>query len=282
LGLVGCGAWGRNYIETIKSIPSATLAIICDPASMGVSFSVHHETTFATDYHGIENWIDKVIIATPPSTHREIATHFLRAGIPVLLEKPVAETLRDAEFIFNIAQQCNTTILIDNIHLFAPAYIGLRAIVSNWKRPFNIESFGLNYGPFREYSSLLDYGPHDLSMCLGITGSYPNSVKITKEKKNPGEIYNLELDFAEIHATVKIGNGHNHKERKFSVIGDDGYVTYVIHNGSEPILKSNFVELPVNASPPLSEVVRSFISSDTDWRYDPELNLNIMKVLSSY
>jgi len=264
LGLVGCGAWGRNYIKTIESVPSAELVAICD------------KTGPITDYREIISKIDKVIIATPPSTHWEIATHFLEAGIPVLLEKPVAETLGDAEAIFNTAQRQNTTILIDNTHLFSPAYVALRSMVSNWEHPFNIESFGLNHGPFREYSSLLDYGPHDLSMCFGVTKNYPNSIKITKEEKNPGEIYILELDFVGIHATIKVGNGHNCKERKFSVIGSDGYIMY---DGLIPSLKlNNSIEF---SSPlPLSEVIHSFVNNTIDWRYDPEFNLNIMKILT--
>jgi predicted dehydrogenase len=275
LGLVGCGAWGRNYIETIKSIPSTWLTTICDPILSRIPESVYHDTEITTDYRAITaDQVDKVIIATPPSTHREIATYFLKAEIPVLLEKPVAETLRDAESIFNIAVQKNTTILVNNIHLFAPAYTKLREIVSSWKRPFIIESIGMNRGPFRDYSSLLDYGPHDLSMCLGITNSYPDSVYIYKEEKNPGEIHTIYLEFDKIRATIMIGNGHYCKKRKFVVCSQSDTVTY------DDSLKLNNATILVSSSPPLLEIVNSFISSNIDWRHDPELNLNIMRILS--
>lgn len=263
LGLIGCGAWGKNYIETIKSIPDAELVAVCDK----------NRPTF--DYHQLTN-IDKVIIATPPSTHCEITTYFLKNRIPVLLEKPVAETLTDAEAIFNTAQNYGTTILIDNTHLFAPAYLGLRDFV-NPKDQLEIRTVGVNHGPFREYSSLLDYGPHNLSMCLGLVEKYPDRIKCRRDKKDLGEIYTLELDFGSAHAVVEVGNGHTRKERTLVAITPHHHLIY---DGSLQSLKINSAFAPVSISPPLTEVVRSFVGTETDWRYSPELNLNVMKILT--
>lgn len=264
IGLVGCGAWGKNYVKTIGKIPNVEL-IICD------------KTYEITNYQEITN-VDKVIIATPPSTHCEIATHFLKAGIPVLLEKPVAETWDDTISIFNCAKEYDTPILVNNIHLFSPLYLKLRDVVRSWSKPWFVISRGMNHGPFRDYSALLDYGPHDLSMIFGIIDGDP-IYHIELNKYDQGEIYNIKLEFKEVIAEIEIGNGNDQKIREFTVTNGQDVATY---DGIRQCFVIGGVEKLVDVTPPLINVCDVFINNNVDWRWSIELNLNIMKVLSSY
>lgn len=96
IGVVGAGIIGRTHVATIAKTPGMTLAGIVDPFA-DASLAAALGTTLYADHAGLlDAGIDGVIVATPNETHVPIATTYLRAGIPVLLEKPIANTIAEA------------------------------------------------------------------------------------------------------------------------------------------------------------------------------------------
>lgn len=125
-----------------------------------------------------KNDIDGVLIATPASTHAEIALPFIERGLPVFIEKPMANSLADAEKMYTAAQKSGSIIFIGHIHLYNPAFIKTKELSKTIGPIRTIVGEGANNGPYREdCSAMWDWAPHDLSMILDIMGEMPENVQ---------------------------------------------------------------------------------------------------------
>lgn len=210
--IVGKGSWGKKIIDTLQ-------------------YDLQIIPTIATR----DNWkdlIDKkpegVIIATPPSSHIEIAEFSLSRQIPTFIEKPLALTLSEAQ---KLSKYKDVPILVNHIHLFSEQFSNLVNIIHASNQPIDqIASIGCNNGAFRDYSSLFDYGCHDIAMILYLVGYYskmklPN-INIEQVKTDIGELYKIDLIFDNFTSQSLIGNGAKHKIRKFKVICNGISVIY--------------------------------------------------------
>ena len=284
--LVGCGAWGRNYLKTIRTIPGIRINTVIKRDILSEDAQEimrEYGVTIANPWASRGENSDGVIVATPPQTHKEIVIPLLRAGIPVLLEKPVAHTYEDAREIIEAARATGTTLLINNIHLFADAFLSLKDSVIH--QPIHIVSCGGNHGPIRSYSSLLDYAPHDLAMCLSLFDRQdPDQVEINKIDRPRGETYTIALKFGNSTAELVVGNGMTGKRRYFEVVqGIQRKTTIVYDDLADSKLTVNGLGVMKTQEPPLTRVVQTFaksiIDNNRDWRFDYELNLRIMKII---
>lgn len=282
LGLVGFGEWGKNYFRAIGAVRKAELSIICKRDPSTIPTPIRKSVAVTTSLKQVAKRANGVIVATPPSTHREIACFFLEARIPVMLEKPVALTVEDAEAIFEVSARSNTPILVNNVHLFSPSFLALRRAVKSWK-PLRIRSEGGGNGPFRNYSSLLDYGSHDVAMVMAVTGSSPDGAEVFQTESEAGELYNIRLYFGKSEADLTVGNGMSSKKRRFEVSHGSRTAMY-----DDMIEKDKFtldgMVMKTMITPPLDEAVHVFTrcvsDRDQDWRFSIGLNLDVMRILS--
>ena len=223
IGLIGAGNWGKNYINTLKSKKGVSLKkIACK--------NLKEKQNLAKDFVVTDNWhditlsseIDGIIIATPPKTHYEIASEAITNGKPVIIEKPLTLNLKDAKSFLELAKKHKVIVKVNHVYLYHPLYRLLKKQIQNKTNLKSIYSLGGNYGPFRnDVSSLWDWGPHDLSMCLDILSEYPTKIKAEIVKKdfiNGINASNLKiiLDFKnEKYAEINIGNLMENKKRIF-------------------------------------------------------------------
>ena len=119
LALIGVGRWGKNIVSTFEKIPSARLKYLC-------TFNLESLKSFTDSYEKVSDWrellqksdIDAVIIATPPSTHAEIGTTFLRKGISVFVEKPMVLDVSDAGRLKAIVKESGKVFMVGYQYLF--------------------------------------------------------------------------------------------------------------------------------------------------------------------
>lgn len=278
LALIGCGKWGKNYLKSVIPIDGVDITVICDPRLLQSDFS---DTKVVSDYSQLDGEVDGVIIATPPATHRQIVSYFLLKQIPVLVEKPITLNSPDTDNLFATAAIRNIPILVNNIHLFSSAFEMLREDVGRWESPLTIDSVGGANGPYRDYSALFDWGPHDLSMCLSLFDGYPDNFSVYKIESERGEVYTIKLSQGQNLATLTIGNGLLTKERKFKVTCRDHQAMY--DDLTESKLALDGMVCPIDTTPPLIRVLQSFTNciktGAVDWRFDHYLNSNVMSIL---
>lgn len=213
LGLIGTGVQGRRWINTFKD--KANIVVACNTSGKSdlqlPCFNNHHQLL---DFKKL----DGIILAAHPSISVEIirAANFLE--IPVLAEKPVGLSLKEVNKLSGI----KIPLLVNYTHLYNPHYQEMKQEI---KSPITkIISIGVGHGPFRDYTSLYDYVPHDLSLCLDLV---PGEMEIVSKKciqAVNGMLYFLELKSGNKQFFIKCGNGAPEKSRKLAVFCENGDV----------------------------------------------------------
>lgn len=278
LGLVGAGAWGRNYLRT--SAGSSDLVVSCVCRAKRAPVDGFAEVPVTDDLGELLIACDAVVVATPPSAHESVVMRALSAGKPVLLEKPAALSAPAVDRMLAAAEAARVPFLVGHIHLFSEAFSSLRTWTRSWRSRSILSTAG-NVGPIRDYPSLWDWGPHDVSMCLALFGKAPDDIEAVRHECGPGVVDVLSLGFGESRAVLRFGNGMDRKIRRFGVSSADGEALYEDAGGGT----LSFLGSPVSLSQatPLKTMLDSFVAAvnggPTDWRYDPWLVLETAKVL---
>jgi len=127
IGLVGCGAWGFNYIKTLSSIPEVKVQHICDikEESLNRVRKTYPNTRTTTDYRELLNdaLLDGVIIATPPHSHFSIAAEFLSRNKAVLVEKPFTLSYHEADTLTKLAERNHAVLMAGHLMEYHPVVV---------------------------------------------------------------------------------------------------------------------------------------------------------------
>lgn len=276
LGIIGLGNWGRNYVQTIcRDFPQINLKAACRRSNIRPDF-LPPECNFYTDWQDLyrKEKLDGIIVALSP--YASLITHdLLCGGIPVMAEKPVCLDSLSWDSIELFAEK--TPLLVNYIHCFDPDFIELQKNI-DIDRIETILSYGYNHTPPRDFSSLFDYGSHDIAMLLSTIKSYPNKIRCSKEITDNGEQFAIIMDFGKISSYSKVGNGASVKSRKFIVnmdgdeklIYNDLDVVKFRHRRGEYFILPfpAFNEIPM----PLNNAIKHFLLS-IDGKYKQNLEL---------
>lgn len=108
VGIIGCGVWGRDIINTLGQLPNAPVTAVCDiyPAYLRRGGRLAPDATSYEDYHQLlaDKEVEAVIVATPTHLHRQITEDAIKAGKHVYCEAPLAGSIEDARAIANAAK----------------------------------------------------------------------------------------------------------------------------------------------------------------------------------
>lgn len=166
--------------------------------------------------------LDGLIVSTPPATHAEIAVAAIEAGIPVMIEKPLALSLAESQQILECARRNGGRVLVDHIHLFHPAWRELKRRAGSLGVIKSLRGNYGDHGPFRaDTPALWDWGPHPVALCLDLMGTRPREVSARRVRKAEdanglGEQFVLTLVFdGGASAAIEIGNLSAAKRRSF-------------------------------------------------------------------
>lgn len=234
LGLIGAGAWGRVIIRTINEMTGVELVRVgssnpLTPSLVGPGCAVLSDWTEVlnpNDIHG-------VIIATPPARHFDMVREAMAANIPVMVEKPLTLSVRDAVSLRQVATVSQGLVMVDHTHLGHPAFRAIKEFSGAVGPIRAIRAHAGNRGPFRsDVSVLWDWGPHDLAMCIDLLDSgieYASAI-VTERRETPegvGETVDLRLDFSDdVDARIVLSNLLPEKRRVFAVHFDRLVMVY--------------------------------------------------------
>jgi predicted dehydrogenase len=131
IGVVGAGAFGRKHLEVLRQEPAARIVGIADPtpaaaalaAELGVAHFAGHESMLD------EAGLDGVIVATPNALHAPVAQAAIARDVPVLVEKPIAETLDAARDLAEAAERADVPLLVGHHRRYNPVIEKAREIV---------------------------------------------------------------------------------------------------------------------------------------------------------
>lgn len=234
LALVGIGRWGKNYIKTINNLPFCKLP------------EKFIKTKNYRDLLAIDN-IDGVIIATPASTHFQIAKEFLERGFNLLIEKPVTTSYKDALELYKIADACRSSVMVGHTFLYNPAFVEVKNLVKKIGKINYISSEGMDYGPIRsDISALWDWAPHDISMCLELFGTLPDEVcghgfNLVRPNTKFYDACLLKLKFPNnIYVFINVNDISPVKKRTLTVVGEKDTLIFDDTSEKKISLTKNF------------------------------------------
>jgi UDP-N-acetylglucosamine 3-dehydrogenase len=174
VGVIGLGAMGRNHLRVYAELPDVKLAGIAD-VNVKLAKSLaerYHTQPFADCKRLLSNELDAVSITVPTSLHHEVALEVARAGVNMLIEKPIAHTLQAAEEIIRVAEENKVKLMVGHIERFNPAV----AVVKKEIEGSEVCSIEITrVGPFppriKDVGVILDLGTHDIDLVRYITAS---------------------------------------------------------------------------------------------------------------
>jgi predicted dehydrogenase len=187
IGIIGCGAIAEiGHLPASMLVPSCETRVLVDlnldrAQELAVRWNV---PIVGTDYRALTSEFDLAIVATPPTTHAEVAAYFLSRGIPVLCEKPLATKVTDCHTIIEAAQKGKAVLVVGHMRRLFPNRRMLKSIIDQGllgriKRveldegsPFKWQSeSGYMFLPAGGTGVLLDTGSHGLDTLLWLFGS---------------------------------------------------------------------------------------------------------------
>ena len=170
MAVIGTGVMGRNHARTIARHPELELTCVIDSQmSAAVAVAEAHGSGAVENLRGISaEFIDGAVIATPSHLHAEMAEQLMHAGVDVLVEKPIALNVSDADRLAEVSAREDRVLMVGHIELFNPTVESLiSALGGSTIRRIVAERLGSVADTSRLYHNVVeDLMVHDLAVVL--------------------------------------------------------------------------------------------------------------------
>jgi predicted dehydrogenase len=230
VGLAGLGYWGPNLARNFDEL--AELAWLCD-------LSEENRTRFAgrfpnarmtADFDELlaDDSVEAVVVATPVTTHFELAKRALEAGKHVLVEKPPALTAPEGEELVSIAEEQDRVLMPGHLLLYHPGVARLKQLIQNGELGDVLYVYGnrQNLGQIRkDENALWSLGVHDLSVILHLLEEEPDEAWARGESFLTEGVEDVVFCYLRF-PSGKVAHMHlswldPHKMRRITVVGRD-------------------------------------------------------------
>jgi predicted dehydrogenase len=257
IAAVGCGYWGPNVIRNLDSVPGFQLCCVCDSNAerlqpVAARYPAARPTTDINNLFEDAS-IDAVYLSTPVSTHFQLVKRALDSGKHVLVEKPLATTVEQAEALAALAAAKGLTLMVGHTFVFSPPVRKVKELIDTGVIGpiYYVETTRVNLGLFqKDVSVLWDLAPHDLSILNYWLGEVPIQVSARGRSflgQALEDVAFLTLEFPSgILAQVQVSWLAPSKLRRTSVVGRERMVVY---DDLEPVEKVKVYDRGIDRQP---------------------------------
>jgi predicted dehydrogenase len=243
---VGVGYLGRFHAQKYQKLDNAELVAVCDLNRNAVeAIAQELEVKAYLDYHDLFDKVDAVSIAATTNKHYKIAKAFLEQGIHVLIEKPITETVEEADELIQLAEKHKVKLQVGHLERFNAARLAVEPYLSN---PHFIESERL--APFTprgtDVNVILDLMIHDIDMIQNMVKSPIVSIEAqgTPVLTQQIDIANARLTFANhCVANVTASRISFKTERRTRIFQEDSYLSIDYHKKQFALFKKGEGEM---------------------------------------
>jgi predicted dehydrogenase len=237
VGVVGLGYWGPNLARNFDRLRGADLAWLCDESGdalerFGRAFPSARTTSSLEDLLRDDS-LDAVALATPVPTHAELAGRVLEAGKHCFVEKPLGQSVEEAERVVDVAHAAGRVLMVGHLLEYHPGVEKLSELIKSGELGDvrYIYSNRLNLGQLRrDENALWSLGAHDVSVILRLAAEEPYECRAVGESYvNPGveDVVFCYLRFPSgLAAHLHLSWLDPHKERRFTVVGSKRMATF--------------------------------------------------------
>jgi predicted dehydrogenase len=278
VGVVGVGHLGQHHARLLSTMPDATLVAVADiDAARAQEVGGRYGAAGTTHWRDLVGRVDAVSIAVPTVAHCEVALGCIEAGLAVLVEKPMAATVQEADAIIAAAARCNVTLGVGHTERFNPAAAAALPFVS---RPRFIEVHRLSTFPERslDIDVIFDLMIHDLDLLLTCVGSDVVDLEVVGVNvlTPKADIANARIRFASgCIANLTASRISREKIRKARFFQQDAYVSIdfgareaemfrLVRGDGRPVIQGG--PIPVGGEEPLQRELADFVHAVRDGR----------------
>lgn len=258
IGVIGLGYWGKNYLRILGDCSQAILGAIYDRDIKRVEhwqkeYPYAKACTELADV--LRCSLDGIIIATPVCSHHRLVRAALEAGIPVLVEKPLAISSREAEELAILADRVRLPLIVDHTYLFAEPvrYLDRCLQAGILGDVYYASSYRLNLGAVRTDCNVLwDLAVHDVALLLYLLKDEPMSVLahcVSRVKGAPADYATVHLNYHTLaSATIQVSWFWPQKVRSLTIVGSRGAAQFDDLDTDKPIRLYLWKPLPVSSA----------------------------------
>jgi predicted dehydrogenase len=231
IGQVGLGYWGPNLLRNFQALPGALIKAVCDleESALARAKEWHPHLICTSDFEELLGDLDieAIVVASPAATHFRLARAALEAGKHVLVEKPLALQVDEAETLIRLADEHRLVLMVGHLLLYHPAIARLKEWLSGGElgEIYYIYTERRNLGQVRrDENAMWSLAPHDISVALHLLGEMPVMVAAQGQAYlQPGieDTVFFTLRFADgrlVHSHVSWLDPH--KVRRLTIVGD--------------------------------------------------------------
>lgn len=236
VGVVGCGYWGSKHVRVLQSLDGVDSVVVVDADENRLA-ALRRSVPIARQFMTVEEalpYVDALVVATPPSSHVEIAMQALRAGKHVLVEKPLATTAEGACWLIEAAKESGTVLMVGHTFEYNSAVWKMRELISGGTlgRLYYIDSARLNLGLYQgDVNVIFDLAPHDVSIVNHLLGDQPSTVEAWASRHAHTRLEDvaylrLHYDRLGVEANIHVSWLDPHKVRRLTAVGSEKMAVY--------------------------------------------------------
>jgi predicted dehydrogenase len=284
IAIVGVGEFGRNHVRVWRSLPGVELVGVLDAnVARAVKVAAEFGTRVIADEQALlAEHLDAVSVAVPTKDHARVGCRLLEAGLDVLVEKPMAASLCEADALLRSALRSNRILQIGHVERFNPAVTAVGAIV---RRPmfFEVHRLGVFSPRSLDVDVVYDLMIHDLDILLSLVNSPVTDLKAVgiPVMTDKVDIAQARLEFASgVVANLTASRVSTERVRKMRFFQEHEYISLdftrqdvlrvrVRQGGAAPNAllpedgqpEINFEKLPATPGEPLHAELSAFAES---------------------
>lgn len=230
LGLVGTGVMGTNHARVARRVDAVDLVAVLDADRTRAStLAAAHDLQVAGDLAALAELVDAVVIATPATTHGELAIAAMRLGLDVLVEKPVAADLDTARRMVDVAESLGRVLMVGHVERFNPAVMELDHLVRDVSDVLHVEARRISsYSPRILDDVVVDLMIHDLDIVAMLAGSDATAVHGvgTTSRSSSTDVASAVVEFASgLTAAFTASRVGQNKIRQIDITQRENFVT---------------------------------------------------------
>jgi predicted dehydrogenase len=238
VGVVGLGYWGPNLARNFDLLPESELRWICDADEAARARAASQfpgvQATASLDDLLSDPELDAVVVATHVPSHAEVAVRVLEAGKHCFVEKPLAQSVAEAEQVLAAAEASGRTLMVGHLLEYHPGLEKLKEIADSGDLGdiHYIYSNRVNLGKLRaDENALWSLGAHDVSVVLRLAGDEePSEISAKGEcymRQGIEDVVFCYLRFPSgLAAHLHLSWLDPHKDRRFTVVGSKKMATF--------------------------------------------------------
>lgn len=280
VGVIGYGYWGPNLVRNFMAAPGSAVTRVCDLrkerlSSLGKLYPALKSCNDASELiHDPQ--IDAVVIATPVSSHFELAMSALKAGKHVLVEKPLAARSDQARQLVDEAAARNLVLLVDHTFVYTDAVRKIRELIASGAlgEIYYYDAVRVNLGLFQhDVNVIWDLAIHDVSIMDYVLPAKPVAVSATGISHVPGQPENvayITLFFASNQIAHVHVNWLTPVKVRHTLIG--GSEKMILYDDLEPSEKLKVYDKGINVTRGPEDVYKMLVSYRSGDMWAPRLD----------